>query len=181
MLRGEVGNVISQNAVLAEIYGCPKSKSPAAVTMSKPSAPVKIVVESKSPIKSQSKFPGRHAKEPKTFIIGSSPHKRKPPVKVCQEPVKKPGLFVKCAEEVSSASMDTWARVPPAVQSMILTSPKLAAPLRKGNLLLRCLRRLSRNLSHLLLLRTAPLICLTSWSKRWRIFAKSVEKVSSIS
>ena len=95
MLRGEVGNVISQNAVLAEIYGCPKSKSPAAVTMSKPSAPVKIVVESKSPIKSQSKFPGRHAKEPKTFIIGSSPQKRKPPVKVSEEPVKKPGLFCK--------------------------------------------------------------------------------------
>merc|ERR1739844_604455 len=55
MLRGEVGNVISQNAVLAEIYGCPKSKSPvqsscAAVTMSKPSAPVKGKM-SESPVK----------------------------------------------------------------------------------------------------------------------------------
>ena len=106
VLRGEVNNVISQNAVLAELYGCPKSTSPVkspgdAVTMSKPSAPVKgkisdsrvkIALESKSPVKSQSKFPSRHAKEPKTVLIGSSPQKRKPPVNVSEEPVKKPGL-----------------------------------------------------------------------------------------
>ena len=51
---------------------------------------MKIVPVSKSPVNSHSKFPDRHAKEPKTVLIGSSPQKRKPSVEVSGTPVKKP-------------------------------------------------------------------------------------------
>ena len=57
-----------------------------------PNKKPKNIKKAKSPVKFQSKclskipskFPDRHAQEPKTLIIGSSPQKRKPPVKVTQ-------------------------------------------------------------------------------------------------
>ena len=108
ILRNEVESVISGNSELEELYGCQKfvaSKSYSQVTstagpaqspvrnsspLSSPKSQVEVVVTSKPPTRKQSKFPGRHALEPKTVVVGSSPQKRKPPVEVAEGAVKKP-------------------------------------------------------------------------------------------
>ena len=97
ILRDEVNSVISGNVALEELYWCRNAvDSSPVVSQSKPPVPVsgpknqvKIVVGSKFPTKKQSKFPERHARDPKTLIIGSSPQKRKPPVEVAEGAVKK--------------------------------------------------------------------------------------------
>ena len=74
---------VSQSSVT---LSTPVIKSTSSAHINGNQGPVKLVLGSRSP----PKFSTSHANEPKTFVVGDFPQKRKPPVEVFVDPVKKP-------------------------------------------------------------------------------------------